>query len=104
MFAAVDLGAESGRVVLGRFDGAAMSLEVVHRFANRPVWLPDGLHWNLLGLFADTLDGLRARRGAGPAATASASTLGASTTRCSTARRRMLGLPFHYRDGAHPTG
>ena len=36
-FAAVDLGAESGRVVLGRLDHGSVSLEVVHRFANRPV-------------------------------------------------------------------
>jgi rhamnulokinase len=57
-FAAVDLGADSGRVVLGRLEGGAVSLEVVHRFANRPVRLPDGLHWNLLELFADTLEGL----------------------------------------------
>ena len=47
--AAVDLGAESGRVVLGRFDGETVALDVCHRFANRPVWLPDGLHWNLPG-------------------------------------------------------
>ena len=57
-FAAVDLGADSGRVVLGRVDEHSVSLEVVHRFANRSLRLPDGLHWNLLGLFADTLEGL----------------------------------------------
>jgi len=53
-YAAVDLGAESGRVVLGRLDGERVDLEVVHRFANRPVRLPDGLRWNLLALFAGT--------------------------------------------------
>ncbi|MGA2007937.1 MAG: rhamnulokinase, partial [Solirubrobacteraceae bacterium] len=57
-FAAVDLGADSGRVVLGRLERGSVSLEVVHRFQNRPLRLPDGLHWNLLGLFADTLEGL----------------------------------------------
>jgi rhamnulokinase len=44
-FAAVDLGAESGRVVLGRLDGERVALSVVHRFPNRPVHLPDGLRW-----------------------------------------------------------
>ena len=43
-FAAVDLGAESGRVALGRLDGEQIRLEVVHRFANHAVWLNDGLH------------------------------------------------------------
>ena len=58
-FAAVDLGAESGRVVRGRLGGGRVELEVVHRFANRPVRLPDGLRWNLLALFGEALDGLR---------------------------------------------
>ena len=47
-YAAIDLGATSGRVVRGSFDGGRMALEEVHRFPNRPVRLPDGLHWNLL--------------------------------------------------------
>src|SRR5713101_8453490 len=34
--AAVDLGAESGRVILARFDGQQLDLQVVHRFPNRP--------------------------------------------------------------------
>ena len=61
-YAAVDLGATSGRVVRGSLDGGRVELEEVHRFANRPVRLPDGLRWNLLHLFTETLDGLRARR------------------------------------------
>jgi rhamnulokinase len=56
--AAIDLGAESGRVALGRLNGDRIELEIVHRFANRPLWLPDGLHWNLATLFADALHGL----------------------------------------------
>ena len=57
-YAAIDLGAESGRVVRGAFDGRRVALEVVHRFANRPMTLPDGLHWNLPSLFAEALDGV----------------------------------------------
>ena len=41
-YAAIDLGATSGRVVTGRLDGGRMTLEEVHRFPNRPVRLPDG--------------------------------------------------------------
>src|SRR4051794_22905604 len=58
-YAAIDLGAESGRVVRGHFDGERVQLDVLHRFHNRPVQLPDGLHWNLLHLFTEALDGLR---------------------------------------------
>jgi rhamnulokinase len=57
-YLAVDLGAESGRVVLGRFDGERISLEEVHRFPNMPVGLPDGLHWDVLKVFAETKEGL----------------------------------------------
>jgi rhamnulokinase len=95
--AAVDLGAESGRVVLGRFDGDTVSLDVCHRFANRPLWLPDGLHWNLPGLFAQTLHGLGAAADGGPL-----DGIGIDAWGCDYALlgadRRLLGLPFSYRD------
>ena len=35
--AAVDLGAQSGRVAVGRFDGERLAVEEVHRFPNVPV-------------------------------------------------------------------
>ncbi len=95
--AAVDLGAESGRVVLGRFDGDTVSLDVCHRFANRPLWLPDGLHWNLPGLFAQSLHGLGAAAEGGPL-----DGIGIDAWGCDYAlldsERRLLGLPFSYRD------
>ena len=67
-YAAIDLGAESGRVVLGRLGGGRVELEEVHRFDNRPGRLPDGLRWNLLALFAESLRGLglfHGKRGGG---------------------------------------
>lgn len=57
-YLAFDLGAESGRAVLGRFDGERVALEEVHRFPNAPVRLPDGLHWDVLGIFAEMKEGL----------------------------------------------
>src|SRR5919106_1799455 len=57
-YLAVDLGAESGRVVLGRFDGGRVWLEEVHRFPNMPVRLPDGLHWDVLRILSEIKDGL----------------------------------------------
>jgi rhamnulokinase len=93
-YAAIDLGASTGRVVAGRLDGGRIELEVLQRFSNRPVRLPDALHWNLLALFAEALEGLRharALRG-----------IGFDTWGCDygllDANGRMLGLPYHYRD------
>jgi rhamnulokinase len=57
-YLAVDLGAESGRVVLGRFDGRRVSLEEIHRFPNLPVRLPDGLHWDVLRILYEIKEGL----------------------------------------------
>src|SRR5437762_14105398 len=56
---AFDLGAESGRGVLGRFDGQRLQLEVVHRFPNGPVRTLDSLHWDVLRLYGEMLAGLR---------------------------------------------
>jgi rhamnulokinase len=56
---AFDLGAESGRGVLGLFDGGKLRLEVVHRFHNGPVRTLDSLHWDVLRLHGDILVGLR---------------------------------------------
>ncbi len=58
-FLALDLGAESGRAVLGRFDGGRMSLEEVHRFPNVPVKLIDGTHWDALRIFTEVKEGLK---------------------------------------------
>jgi rhamnulokinase len=50
---ALDLGAESGRAMLGRFDGKRLQLAEIHRFPNVPVRLPDGLHWDILHLWRE---------------------------------------------------
>lgn len=96
-FAAVDLGAESGRVAVGRLDGARLSLEIVHRFANCPVWLNDGLHWDLLKLFADSLDGIAQAAQAARLDGIGVDAWGVDYALLDRAHR-VLGLPFHYRD------
>jgi rhamnulokinase len=58
-FAAVDLGASSGRVMVGRTGAGTLALEPVNRFANEPVRVGGTLHWDVLSLYQDTLDGLR---------------------------------------------
>ncbi len=103
LFAAVDLGAESGRVVIGRFDGDSVALEVVHRFANRSQWLPDGLHWNIALLFADTLDGL-ARAGASERLDGIGIDTWGVDYGLLDGDHRLLGLPYHYRDDRERRG
>ena len=50
-YLALDLGAESGRGLLGRFNGEQLALEEIHRFPNGPVKLLDTLYWDLPRLF-----------------------------------------------------
>jgi rhamnulokinase len=50
-FLAIDLGAESGRAILGTLDNGRLALEELHRFPNTPVRLPTGLYWDTLRLF-----------------------------------------------------
>src|SRR6185295_16353414 len=51
--AAVDLGAQSGRVAVGRFDGERLSVSEVHRFPNVPVRTRNTLNWDILRLYQD---------------------------------------------------
>ena len=57
-YAAIDLGAASGRVVVGRVDEHSVALEEVHRFPNFAVTIPDGVFWDILGLWRGLLEGL----------------------------------------------
>src|SRR3954454_14258863 len=56
---AFDLGAESGRGLVGNFDGQRLQLDVVHRFPNGGVPTLDSLHWDILRLYQEILNGLR---------------------------------------------
>ncbi len=69
-YLAIDLGAESGRALVGRFDGERLEIAEVHRFANTPVQLPDSLYWDVLTLYRETLESIRAGLVTGPLASA----------------------------------
>jgi rhamnulokinase len=58
-YLALDLGAESGRGLLGRFDGDRLALEEVHRFPNGPVRMLDSLVWDVPRLFEEMKTALR---------------------------------------------
>ena len=57
-YLAVDLGAESGRTIVGRLDDGLLTLTETHRFSNGPVYLPDGLHWDVLRLWSEIKAGI----------------------------------------------
>ncbi|MFI5691770.1 rhamnulokinase family protein [Kribbella sp. NPDC051586] len=58
--AAVDLGASSGRVMLGEVGAQVLELHELHRFWNGPVRANGRLYWDILHLYRSTLDGLQA--------------------------------------------
>ena len=102
--AAVDLGASSGRVVLGEVGPDRLRLEQVARFPNGPVRTDDGLHWDLEGLYAAALDGLRAAAAASPEPLASAAVDSWAVDYGLVRDGELLGQPFHYRDEARAAG
>ncbi|WP_329060560.1 rhamnulokinase [Streptomyces sp. NBC_01429] len=101
-FAAVDLGASSGRVMVGHVSdrgAGTLRLDEVHRFPNRPVRTGATLHWDILSLYAGVLDGLRA---AGAATGRAPASVGIDTWAVDygllDASGALLGNPVHYRD------
>jgi rhamnulokinase len=95
--AAVDLGATSGRVMLGHVSANDLSIRPVARFPNTPVRTIDGLHWNILELYRSVVAGLGAARREEPAV----ASIGIDSWAVDYALLRggrMLGVPYHYRD------
>lgn len=52
-YLAIDLGASSGRGIIGRFDGSRISLEETHRFQNGPVNVTGRMYWDILGIYSN---------------------------------------------------
>ena len=99
VYLAVDLGAESGRVVAGTFDGETVSLEVIHRFSNGPVDVMGHLYWNTLRLWSDIKAGLAkaAQKYGDRVAGIGLDTWGVDFGLLD-ANDQLLGNPVHYRD------
>jgi rhamnulokinase len=95
----VDLGAESGRVMAGLWDGRRLLLEEAHRFPNIPVELNGSLRWNVLQLCSEIEKGLAiaARRHGKSIKSVGVDTWGVDFALLSKSNE-LLGLPFHYRD------
>jgi len=99
-FLAFDLGAESGRAILGQFDGERLQLSEVRRFPNGPVRLPDGLHWDVLRLWTEIKRGLAL---AAQECDADLSGIGLDTWGVDFGLLdrdgALVSNPYHYRDG-----
>jgi rhamnulokinase len=93
-FAAVDLGASSGRVMVGRVDRSTVELTAAHRFANEPVRAGGTLHWDILALYRGLLAGLAA---AGPVDSIGIDSWAVDYGLLD-ASGALLGNPVHYRD------
>ena len=100
---AVDLGASSGRVIVGRLASGIVTLHPVARFANRVVELPDGLHWNLLGLYGDMLAGLHDAAAQYPMESIAIDTWAVDYGLLDAAGS-LVGSPFAYRDSRTARG
>ena len=99
VYLAIDLGAESGRVMAGIFDGQYLRLEELHRFSNGPVNVADTMRWDLLRLWSQIQVGLQkaAARFGQNIVSVGVDTWGVDFVLLSKTGE-MLGQPYHYRD------
>lgn len=102
LFAAVDIGASSGRVIVGGLGGGTAGLEVVHRFPNGVMEHEGALHWDFDALFAEVLTGLAAAADHAAAAGGEIASIGIDTWAVDYglvgADGELAGPPFSYRD------
>jgi rhamnulokinase len=101
--AAVDLGATSGRVMLGHIGAGELTLIPVARFPNTPVRTPDGYHWNILELYRSITAGLTHAAREAP----EVESIGIDSWAVDYGLLRggrLLGIPYHYRDERNQQG
>src|SRR5437867_2860909 len=97
-YLACDLGAESGRLMLGSLADGNLALEEIHRFANTPIKTADSLHWNIPQLLAELKTGLKkAAAGQLPIASISTDSWGVDYLFLD-ADGQLMPPTFHYRD------
>jgi sugar (pentulose or hexulose) kinase len=96
--AAVDLGASGGRVMVGRAGPGLLELREAHRFGNVPVSVLGTLHWDILRLYANVLDGIKAAAAGTELASVGIDSWGVDYGLID-ASGALLGNPVHYRDG-----
>jgi rhamnulokinase len=93
----IDLGAESGRAVVGSFDGERLTVEVVSRFSNRPVRAGPRLHWDAFALLAETIEVIGVATSGGSLASLAIDSWGVDYGLLDR-NGALLGMPVSYRD------
>jgi len=98
-FLAFDLGAESGRAVIGLLEGGRVSIRELHRFPNAPVTVDGHLHWDVPALLREVKAGLKVCAGEiGSGIEGLAVDTWGVDFGFLDGRGHLLGLPFAYRD------
>jgi len=100
VFVAVDLGAESGRVLAGRLQDGRLTLEEVHRFPNGPVRVGEHIYWDVLRLWSEIKQGLTlaVHRFQKQVVSIGVDTWGVDYALLDR-NDELVGMPYHYR---HP--
>lgn len=96
-YLALDLGAESGRAIVGTFDGERLTLTETHRFANLPLNLPSGLHWDTDRLWREIKAGIKLSASRFLLESLGMDTWGVDFGLIGV-DGKLLGYPYHYRD------
>ncbi|MBU9742967.1 rhamnulokinase [Lachnospiraceae bacterium ASD3451] len=94
---AFDIGASSGRAVLGLFDQGSIRLKEIHRFQNTPVEVRGVLYWDILSLFHEIKNGIRMAQSEGTIVSLGIDTWGLDFGLLDK-QGRLLENPIHYRD------
>ncbi len=100
---AFDLGASSGRAVLGRLVDGRIEMEELHRFSNDPVQTGNGLHWDILRLLHEIKQGLLNAKNRGIKLSSIAIDSWGVDFGVINEQGELLGNPYHYRD-THTAG
>ena len=96
-FLALDLGAESGRGVVGALSDGKLTLDEVHRFPNGPIRMGDSLHWDLPRIVAECRTAITKAAAGGALQSIGVDTWGVDFGLIG-ANGELVGLPYHYRD------
>ena len=103
-YLACDLGAESGRLMLGRIEGGGVALQEVHRFPNVPSQVSGSLCWDIDALSNELRNGLRKAGALNiPVHSVSADSWGLDYVLLD-ANDRIIEPTFHYRDARTARG